>query len=224
MSCQWNGFANIGLVLASIWLIVLISMNRAFIVTNHGNLFTKEKTIVYIAAVWLKSVCTGIAPVLGWSKFYNQESRLVCIVMYRKLKSFSIMYHMLFEVIPSFIIGINTFIVLKLKRRHLMLIKTINATSRDIRLQQDSNETLMLLGVIFAFILCFLPDFILERSRSKETPSVILELMSTIFRMLNHAVNPIIYGIFNRTLRQVLRTSLPSCNRNLQPVFLSFLL
>ena len=206
--CQWSGFANIGIVGASVWLIAVISINRACVVTNHANIFTRKRTLMYIGGVLLSSLIAGIAPVLGWSEYHNQKSRLVCTITYREPKSYSTFHHIIFEVIPGFAIGISTFIILKVKRRHLRRVIAADTNNRDARLRQDSKQTVMLLVVIFAFILCFLPDFILERIRKGKPPSVTLDLLSTTFRSLNHAINPIIYGLFNRSFRNSLLTKL----------------
>ena len=199
--CQWSGFANIGLVLASIWFIVLISINRAAIVTNHSKCFAKRKTIGYIAVIWLVSLAIGAAPMLGWSKYYYQEIRLICTVVFLNPRSFSVVHFITFELLPGVLIVYCTFVILKLKKQNLGRVVELNVSNRRDRLQQDAKQTAMLLVVILAFVLCFLPDFTLVRLNLGNKIPAILFAFSTTFRLLNHAINPIIYGLMNKDFR-----------------------
>ena len=202
--CQISGFANIGLVLISIWLIVIISINRAAIVTNSSNFFTINKTLAYICSVCVVSCVFGIAPILGWSKYIYQQSRLVCTVIFLNPVSFSVAYLILFELCPGVFIVYSTYIIIKLKRRNLRRILAFDVTNRGTRLQQDTRQTMMLLVVIFAFVVCFLPDFAIKRAlRGNKVKPLILAL-STVLRLLNHAINPIIYGLLNKDFRRSL--------------------
>ena len=199
--CQWSGFANIGLVLVSIWFIVLISVNRAAIVTNRSSYFTKKRTIAYIVTVWGISVAIGVAPVCGWSRYYYQEHRLVCTVVFLNPRSFSVIYFITFELLPGILIIYSTSVILKLKRRNLRRILELDEMNRTVRLQQDARHTLMLLVVILTFILCFLPDFILKRANLGNNVPPVLFALATTLRLLNHAINPIIYGFMNKDFR-----------------------
>lgn len=200
--CQWSGLANIGLVLISIWLIVLISINRVCIVTNRARFFSKHKTLTYMAAVWLLSIVYGVAPILGWSKYHYQQSRLVCSIIFLESKSFSILYFILFEVLPGIVIMHCSVVIIKLKRRNLQRILSFDVSNRQRRIQQDTRQTMMLLVVIFAFVVCYVPNFVIKRAlRRLLLPPIILAL-STVFRLLNHSINPVIYGFLNRDFRK----------------------
>ena len=203
--CQWSGFANMGLVLVSIWLIVLISMNRAAIITNRSRYFAKRKTIGYIAVIWLVSLAIGLAPILGWSKYYYQEIRLLCTVVFLNPRSFSVVQFVTFELLPGVLIVYSTFVIVKLKRRNLRRIMELNVTNRSERLQQDAKQTAMLLVVILAFVLCFVPDFTLVRINIDNKIPAIIFALSTTLRLLNHAINPIIYGLMNKDFRASVR-------------------
>lgn len=199
--CQWSGFANIGLVLVSIWLIVMISANRAAIITNRSHYFTKKKTIVYIAVDWVISLAIGVAPILGWSKYYYQEHRLICTVVFLNPRSFSITYFLIFELLPAILIVYCTIVILKLKRQNLRRVIALDVSNRSARLMQDARQTVMLLVVIFIFGLCFLPDFVMKRAKLGNNVPAVLFALSTTLRLLNHAINPIIYGFMNKDFK-----------------------
>ena len=202
--CQTSGFVNIGLVLSSIWIIVLIGLNRACIVTRKPYYFTKNRTLFYIFLAWLLPMLIGIAPIFGWSKYFNRKSQLVCTIVFLNSRSFSVFYLIAFELVPGVTLGVCTFIILKIKKKNLKRIVTFEISNKEERLKQDSRQTVMLLVVILAFVICFLPECLLKRVRRHYVPHTAIDALSSIFRLTNHAANPLIYGLLNTDFRRSL--------------------
>ncbi len=205
--CQWSGFSNIGLVLASIWMITIISINRYSLIIKKGCSFGKIATWVWISIAWLFPIGVGLAPILGWTRYYNRPQQLVCTIEFLDVRSFSIFYFIAFEVGPLSILIFCTFNILRLIRKNRKRLQSIRFTASRSRQHADNRHTMMLVVVIVAFIICYSPIFIMKRVRRRVSEDKIppmVDVVTTILRLLNHAINPVVYGIMNRQFRHAL--------------------
>ena len=101
--CNLSGFLNTFLCSASIWTLVMISINRFFAVKKASQfkaIFSKRNALFLIAFIWLLSFIISFPPFIGWSKFVTGSN--FCTISGKKHISYSIFVLLIDYLIPLF--------------------------------------------------------------------------------------------------------------------------
>ena len=101
--CNLSGFLNTFLCSASIWTLVMISINRFFAVKKASQfkaIFSKRNALFLSAFIWLLSFIISFPPFIGWSKFVTGSN--FCTISGKKHISYSIFVLLIDYLIPLF--------------------------------------------------------------------------------------------------------------------------
>ena len=204
--CQFNGFANHTLVGVSLLFLSFISMKRYFAIVKNSsrNIFARRKmTMAYIMLAWCYPSLLAIGPLVGWSEYVFYPTKLFC--QYDEQTS-PISYVIMNYAVPSLCPSILCFCTWKMLRAVKRANQRVeeHVTSRSTHQREERRITLMLLAVIISYLMLITPASIVTISsillKYKVKPW--LDISTVILLMVNHANNPVIYGLMNRNFRK----------------------
>ena len=116
--CNLSGFLNTFFCSASIWTLVMISINRYLAVRKANKfktIFSRRNTLYAIAFVWLLSFIIAFPPVIGWSEFVAGSN--FCTINGKRHISYSIFVLLMNYFIPFLtLVGLYTSIFLILRK------------------------------------------------------------------------------------------------------------
>ena len=204
--CQMNAFANATFIGTSILSLSFISLNRYFVIvkTSDRNIFTKRNTFFFVFVAWFIATILGISPVLGWSKYQFRAGYLSCLLESRPRISYMIAFCIILLIIPLSIMCFCSWKIMVTMKQNRQRLQQTAKVSRKFR--EQGRVTAMLSSVIISFFILYAPFWIINivemfsGDNFKIKPWI--EVSATMFAMLNHVNNPIIYGLLNRNYRK----------------------
>ena len=173
--------------------------------------------MVYIMLAWCYPSLLAIGPLVGWSEYVFYPTQLFC--QYDEQTS-PISYVIMNYAVPSLCPSILCFCTWKMLRAVKRANQRVEeqVTSRSRERKEERRITLMLLAVIISYLMLITPASIVTISsillKYKVKPwldistvildisTVILDISTVIYMMVNHANNPVIYGLMNRNFRE----------------------
>ena len=202
--CQLDGIATTVFVGTSTLSLMLIGINRYFIITKKSakNIFTRQNTLIFILFVWLYPLAISIGPLIGWSKYVYLPSALICTVNAEYDVSYQAVNFSTMMAIPLLILCFCTWkILMTVKRTRLRVTEAIS--SRSEQHKTERHVTLMLLVVIITFFIFYAPAFIaITITALKYKVKLWIRNLTVMIALLNHVNNPLIYGLMNGNFRQ----------------------
>ena len=203
-SCQFQGYFGLTLAFASSGTLALMSLNRYYLIVkpnNYRRIFTARRTSIMIFIAWFIAFLVQLLYVAGGHRYVFHPGKIFC--NQDGSKPFSMILVSLFGAVPMIIISFCCLKVFRSVRAHN------KRCSRDVAWSrvnvEDIKVSRILLMMVLAYALCSLPvvvtetiDFFMHGSYLPRQAY----LFSTIAATLSISVNPIIYGVMNRTFRQ----------------------
>ena len=203
-SCQFQGFFGLTLAFASSGTLTLMSLNRYYRIVkpnNYRRIFTARRTSIMIFIAWFIASLVQLLYVATGHRYFFHPGKVFC--NQDGSKPFSTILVSLFGAVPMIIISFCCFKVFRSVRAHNRRRSRDAAWSRvnveDIKISR------ILLMMVLAYAVCSLPvvvtetiDFFMHGSYLPRQAY----LFSTITAILSITVNPVIYGVMNRTFRQ----------------------
>ena len=104
--CDVGGLLNKLFTTASIWTMVMISINRYFSVakaTNISKYYTRKRSYILIWVVWMFSFMISMPPLFGWSEFISGTN--FCIINGKKDLSYSIFVLTMDYIVPVILLS-----------------------------------------------------------------------------------------------------------------------
>ena len=207
--CQCQGFMAIFLACYSLICLAITAVNRYIgIVQNnlHRKYFNAFRTRLYIFIAFVLGIFAACPSLMAGYGYEFQPGKYFC---YQKQVLWLTMYLMIIFVgIPTTIITVCYFKVFLAIRRHQKNFKKNfkkrNAGERRITVE-DIKVTKTLFATVVGFLLCWMPVFCIELTdlvRGGSTLPRQLYVMFTMCGLSSSAINPIIYGVMNRTFRR----------------------
>ena len=216
---------------ATIWVTVLVAVNRYIIVCRPlraSRWCTTSKVKIQLAVLLVLVVVINIPALVQCRiKYYSLDNgtsytaTVDCGVISRWR-----LFYTVYDLVLNFVLwtGVPLFILTLLTIR---LITAMNAHRRmqlamnSLHNQPDNNMTYALVMVVIMFIICHVPNVVLEIVWLVVPSEVfyfnqvwyIVRQMSRVLMILNSAVNFIIYTLANKRFRQVLITTI--CRRHI---------
>lgn len=208
-ACQFQGFMSIFLACFSLISLTITAVNRYFgIVRNnlHRKYFTASKTRWYIFVAFVLGVLAASPSLMAGYVYEFQPGKYFC---YQHQVLWLTMYLMIIFVgIPTTVIVICYFKVFLAIRKHqnnlMKNYRKRNPGEGRITVE-DIKVTKTLFGTVVGFLLCWMPVFCIELTdliRGGSTLPRQLYVMFTMCGLSSSAINPIIYGVMNRTFRR----------------------
>ena len=209
---------------ATIWVIVLIAINRYIIVCRPlmaQRWCTLSKVKIQLAVVLIAAVLYDIPPfaecrvehyTIFTSSNGTSDRTRVALTRFGQHRSFYRVYRSLFLlifllVLPILILTVITFRLIKAMKAHRRMQLEMQSRSQP----DDSNVTFSLVIVIIVFIACQVPTFadrvvhnVMLLDSTCGSVVFYLRCISDILVIFNSAINFIIYIFTNRRFRDVL--------------------
>ena len=219
-NCQFQGYVVGMLAGASIHTLVLMAVNRYYRIvkpTKYRRYFTKKKTLIIILVSWLYSICAPLIFVLSGNKIVFLPSKFFCFFPIKK--GAFVAYG-----IPLYI-GIPTCVIVYCYFRIFTTVRNHNYSNfrlpgnpiSSVNVEEVKVARTLLIIVVF-FNLCWVPiltiDFVDKISQRYNFPSEVY-VAYTFLATISSALNPLIYGVMNKSFRRnylkVLRCTISRC-------------
>ncbi|XP_041853990.1 vertebrate ancient opsin-like [Melanotaenia boesemani] len=217
-ACVFQGFSVNYFGLVSLWTLTLLAYERYNMVCNpkDGFKLSMRRSIIGLLFVWVFCLFWAVTPLFGWSSYGPEGIQTSCSLAWEERSwsnySYLILYTLLCFILPVAIIFFCYFKVLK----------SLNKLNRSIELQgghsrQNENDhaVIMVLAMIIAFFVCWLPYTALSVVVVVDTELYIPPLVATLpmyFSKTSPVYNPIIYFFSNKQFRDCTLEVL-SCGR-----------
>ncbi|TRZ22260.1 hypothetical protein HGM15179_004830 [Zosterops borbonicus] len=218
---------DVMLCTASILNLFMISLDRYFAVTTplrYCQVVTRSRVAMGLVVIWSVSLMVSFLPIhLGWNTngtgvqntnaTCNQECILAVNIPYGLFVALLTFY------IPLVIMCITYYRILKIAREQAKRINHTWGSTPMPPMVKEHKATITLAVVLGAFIVCWFPYFTVFAYRGVQGDSKVKGTPMSIVLWLgyaNSALNPILYGTFNRDFR-VAYQHLLRCRRAGQP-------
>lgn len=207
--CEINGFVTIAFIVTSLISLFLISINRYIKICQptKQNMFSKKVALYSIIAAWVIPAFLGLGPILGWSKYMYRPGKVLCTIKFNYNFSYTVTIMSAAILIPFIGICYCYFkIISTIRESRNRVFKPSTSTGYIQSYRKESRIALMLGVVMVSFATFYMPSSIsnfyeMAQGTDYNLP-VSLDLFSVLLAMVNHANNPIIYGLMNKNFRK----------------------
>ena len=204
-ACQFQGYVSIMLVLASIHTLVLMAVNRYYRIVKpakYRRYFTKKKTLIMILVSWFSSFCAPLTQVLSGRKIVFHPAKFFCYLGIAK--SASTHYG------SPLYIGVPTCVIIYC---YLRIFSTVRNHNRNVHLPgnpissvnvEEVKVARTIFVVVVFFNLCWIPVLtvnVLDDVFQRWIFPTDVYIFYTLLATLSSAVNPLIYGVMNKSFR-----------------------
>ena len=202
--CQFQGFIIITMVVASIQTMVLMAVNRYFRIvksTKYRRYFTKKKTLTMIFVTWLSSICVPLIPLLRGKKMFFHPSKFLC--------SFPIESSAFLTYGIRLYVGFLTGVIIYCYFRIFTTVRHHNNNfsgnpMSPVNVEEVKVARTIFLVVVF-FNLCWIPILtidLVDAVRQKWSFPREAYLAYTFLGTISCVLNPLIYGVLNKSFRK----------------------
>lgn len=220
VACQFQGFATAMLATGSIYTMALIAINRYFIMLKsnlHRRYFTKRNVFISIVVSWILACNFPLSYSLQGNIFEFHPGKAICIFDVSKLNLTHALLTGFFNIqLPYIIISFCYFKIYRKVKRHKAQMKKRPETgiSRNGRISaNDIRITKILFAIVLAFTFCWTPFFVIDLLGvfygQFFAPRPVYVFYS-VMAGSSATVSPILYGAFNRELRNEIKSLLRS--------------
>ena len=188
------------LVSVSLQTVTLIGIDRFLSITLHlryNQLVTPKRIIAVVASAWVFSLS------------------IVFVVVFIEIRVGAIVL-LVFCYVGMLSLCIANFKVYSVARRHQAIIQsqaqvTAHHLSDTTNSARNVNLAVKVLYVFVVFLFCNLPYFIILTVLLISGPNVVLQgaiQFSTVLVMLNSSLNPVVFGLKMKEIRQIIKREL----------------
>lgn len=214
--CQFQGFWILLMCAVSLQTLAVTAINRYFRVVRsralYQKLFNMKTTKVTIAVLWMVAFLAPLPYVVAGHEFFFHTGKVFCAhnieSLYDGYGAYLVLVFVAVPLITIITCYIRVFIAVRkhnLKFRSRIRTKSLSCPSSESSLSvEEVNVTYILLVVVIGFVTTWTPvlvidliDFINADWKLKRQAYV----SYTCFGFASTSLNPIIYGIMNRSFR-----------------------
>ena len=204
-ACQFQGYITVALVVASIHTLVLMAVNRYYRIVKpakYQRYFTKKKTLIMILVSWFSSFCTPLPHVLSGRKMVFHPAKFICSFGIESRASTHFGY-------PLYI-GVPTCVIIYC---YLRIFSTVRNHNRNVHLPgnpislvnvEDVKVARTIFLVVVFFNLCWIPILtvnVLDDVFQRWIFPTEVYILNSFLGTLSSAVNPLLYGVMNKSFR-----------------------
>ena len=210
--CQFNGGLSFAWVAVSVNILALTAVNRYFCIVRphlYPTLFTKKKTVSSIIFVWLfvattVSATTIVTPVLyRWNFHYIFCQGISDDSLADKALNSAFTALLVILPIPLILFCYGS-VYRAIRRHNSAIIPSLQQANGPGTVSvQEIQASRVLLAAVIAFSVCWIPATIirmLERVANLNIPSF-WQSFHTFSAVCSSWINPIVYGIMSRAMR-----------------------
>lgn len=223
--CGMHGFAVLFLAFVSLQTIALLAFNRYCRVVKpwlFRKIFTRKFVVLSMLAVIISAAfLLGLPLVTGWAYFHFHSGKITCVLEFHHHTIDKIYTGLLGLVIVVIPFGVITFCYTKVflkvqkhRQRFMSIDSRISVPSSRLSVE-EINITKTLFAMVLGFTLCWVPVFVIEFTDSATGNHSLhrrVYLLNVFLVTISAAINPVIYGVLNRTFRLEYYRLWPGCN------------
>ncbi|XP_028514443.1 melatonin receptor type 1C-like [Exaiptasia diaphana] len=220
--CQLQGFAIACLACVSLLTMMLVAVNRYFLIVRpqkYQRIFTPTNTKLMIVSVWILSLMEPLPYLLSGHHYEYHPGKVFCFQVLRI--NFYTLLGYVYVVVPLVILTACYWKVFRVLRQHKVRVRKLRSScafdctsSRQVVSFEDINVTRTLFITVCGFLICWIPisivDFIGFFQGTWALPRQVY-LMYTFLGQLSTTLNPVIYGVMNKTFREEYKKMLCCC-------------
>ncbi|KAM4554330.1 parietopsin [Fundulus diaphanus] len=216
--CIFQGFSVNYFGLVSLCTLTLLAFERYNVVCGQKGAFmlSMRRSLKGLLFVWVFCLFWAVTPLFGWSSYSPEGVQTSCSLAWEERSwsnySYLLLYTLLCFIIPVAIIIYCYYHVLKSLRK---LNRSIELQGGRSRKSENDHAINMVLGMIIAFFVCWLPYTALSVVVVVNPELYIPPLVATLpmyFAKTSPVYNPIIYFFSNKQFRDC-ALELLSCGR-----------
>ena len=202
--CQFQGYLAIALAMASIQTLALMAVNRYYRIvkpTKYCHCYTKKKTLLMILVTWFYSICV---PLIYASKMVFHASKFICFIP--TINSVFLAYIFIF-----LHMGILTCVKIYCYFRIFTTVRHHNSNFHHpgnpistVNVEEVKVARTILVIVVF-FNLCWIPIFTIDFVDTNFQRWIFPReayMAYTFLATISSALNPVIYGVLNKSFRK----------------------
>ena len=204
-ACQFQGYITIALVVASIHTLVLMAVNRYYRIVKPAKYqpyFTKKKTLIMILVSWFSSFCAPLPHVLSGIKIVFHPAKFFCYFVIEK-RAFLHYGSPLYIGVPTCVIIYCYSRIFSTVRNHNRNLHPPNNLISSVNVEDVKVARTIFLVVVF-FNLCWIPILtvnVLDDVFQKWIFPTEVYILNSFLGTLSSAVNPLLYGVMNKSFR-----------------------
>lgn len=225
--CGMHGFAVLFLAFMALQTVALLAFNRYCRVVKpwlFRRIFTRQFVIFSLVLVMFTAAFfLGLPVVTGWGFFRFHSGKITCVLEFHRQitdKIYTGILGLVFVVVPFAVITFCYTKVFFKVQKHRQQFSTIDARNKNTPSTRLSVEeiriTKTLFAIVLAFTLCWVPVFVIEFTDSVTGNHSLprrVYLLNAFLVSISAAINPVIYGVLNRTFRMEYCRMCPCCCR-----------
>ena len=212
IACQLQGFVVIATVAVSLHTMALMSIDRYFRVARpmkHGSFFTMFRARVMAASVWILSLMYPVPYLASGRTYIFHPGKFLCLKEPELTFRADFVYISLcISLVVLSFCYFNVFRHLRLNAKRVKNMRGASAASDDNTRNISSKEIRLLrtlFVIVLGYLICWTPvlivDFI-EKGVGCWFLSRGVYFFYTNIGLTSSSLNPIIYGVLNRTFRR----------------------
>ena len=202
--CQFQGFVVITTVAASLQTMALMSVDRYFRVVHpikHRILFTMPRARLMAASVWILATMYPVPYLASGRQYIFHPGKFFCFHEAKSSLVADSIYICICISLPVLLFCyVNVFRHLRLNAKRVQVWCTERTTSTE-----DAKLTRTLFATLLGYLICWTPvliiDFVEKGVGEWSLPRGVYVIYNEV-GLTSSSLNPIIYGVLNRTFRQ----------------------
>ena len=204
-ACQFQGYVSIMLVVASIHTLVLMAVNRYYRIVKpakYQRYFTKKKTLIMILVSWFSSFCAPLPHVLSGRKIVFHPAKFFCYYGIEK-RTYMLFGNPLYIGVPTCVIIYCYLRIFSTVRNHNRNVHLPGNPISSVNVEEVKVASTIFVVVVF-FNLCWIPVLtvnVLDNVFQRWIFPTEVYILYTFLGTLSSAVNPLIYGVMNKSFR-----------------------
>ena len=209
--CQLQGYVVAMLSCVSLLTLTLVAVNRYFLIVrpkNYPKIFTAKRTRLMILSIWVLSLLVPLPYLCSDHRYVYHAGKFFCFQVV-EVDFFTLLGYV-FVAIPMVVLTFCYSEVFRALKKHNKRLRSMRrrgdqlTTAKQITVE-DINITKTLFLTVCGFVICWTPisivDFIGFAQGSWNLPREAY-VMYTFLGQLSTVINPIIYGVMNKTFRE----------------------
>ncbi|PIK39770.1 putative G-protein coupled receptor [Apostichopus japonicus] len=226
MMCYASGFFMMCVMVGSVWMVALITLDRYYAIVTpmlYSLKLTNHYSMEVLVLAWFLSFVFTLPPVLGWSTYQYSRPKAACIVVWDQHLSYAIFFLVTCAAVPFAIISVCYFGILRVARQssrrvsHGNIVVNQPSTRRrgsrrtsllvNIRMNSPTKalRTVFLTVGALSLVWCpFVAELMYEAIQGINMASPWAQITSMWLAYGMLIVNPLIYAVWNRSIRSEL--------------------
>ena len=209
-TCQYQGVIAITMAVGSTQTLGWMAVNRYFRIVKSAKYlryFTMKSSILIVFISWILAFFAPLSYIFAGNKFVFHPAKFFCY-LHVDSGPFTAFIVTVYIGLPSAVIAFCYFRVFQSVRRHAMLQ---NATENQRIMMKEIKITKTLFAIVVFYMLCWTPVLLIDlidTFRGTWSFSRPAYVSYSFLATISSAINPIIYGIMNKTFRNEYRRML----------------